>query len=169
MKGSSMSDSSADIDRVWALINELSVAMVVTHDSYGRTMRARPMAARPVHQEGAIYFLTDAGAPKAVEIRRDDAICLTMTDNRSKKYLSITGQAEIIDDPDRVRQLWSAYDQAFWPDKNDPRIRILRVTPESAEFWEGAGAVVTAVKLVAASASGERMNLGKNEKVQFDS
>jgi hypothetical protein len=46
-----MSDSSADIDRVWALINELSVAMVVTHDSYGRTMRARPMAARPVHQE----------------------------------------------------------------------------------------------------------------------
>ena len=49
------------------------------------------------------------------------------------------------------------------------RIRILRVTPESAEFWEGAGAIVTAVKLIAASVSGERMNLGKNEKVGFES
>ena len=41
------------------------------------------------------------------------------------------------------------------------------MTPESAEFWEGAGAVVTAVKLVAAIASGERINIGENEKVGF--
>ena len=81
--------------------------------------------------------------------------------------MSISGHAEIIDDRDRVKELWSVYDKAFWPDKNDPRIRILRVTPESAEFWEGAGRVVTAVKLVAAIASGERMNLGENEKVGF--
>jgi hypothetical protein len=66
---------------------------------------------------------------------------------------------------DRVKELWSVYDTAFWPDKNDPRIKILRVTPESAEFWEGAAMVVTAVKLVAAIASGERMDLGENEKV----
>ena len=65
------------------------------------------------------------------------------------------------------RQIWSIYDKAFWPDKNDPRIRILRVTPESAEFWEGAGTMVTAVKLVAAMASGERMHLGENEKIGF--
>jgi hypothetical protein len=39
------------------------------------------------------------------------------------------------------------------------------VTPESAEFWEGAGRILTAVKLVAAIASGERMNVSENEKV----
>jgi hypothetical protein len=61
----------------------------------------------------------------------------------------------------------SVYDTAFWPNNNDPRIRILRVTPENAEFWEGAGTVVTAVKLIAAIASGERMNVGANEKVGF--
>ena len=37
-------------------------------------------------------------------------------------------------------------------DKSDPRIRVLRVRSESAEFWEGAGTVATAVKLVAAIA-----------------
>ena len=164
-----MSDSAADIDRVWTLIHDIKVAMVVTHDGKGQNMRARPMAARPVQQEGAIYFLTDADAPKAEEIRRNAVVCLAMADNGSRKYLSITGHAEIIDDPVRVSEVWSIYDKAFWPDKNDPRIRILRVTPESAEFWEGAGAVVTAVKLVAASVSGERINLGKNEKVGFNS
>jgi general stress protein 26 len=160
-----MSDPAADIDRVWKLISDIPVAMVVTGE--GQHMRARPMAVRPARDEGAIEFLTDVDAPKANEIRRDEAICLALADNRNQKYVSITGHAEIIDDRNRVKEIWSIYDKAFWPDKNDPRIRILRVTPESAEFWEGAGTVVTAVKLVAAMASGERMNLGENEKVGF--
>ena len=123
------------------------------------------MAVRPAREEGAVYFLTDADTPKAEEIRRNQSVCLALADNKSQKYVSISGHAEMIDDKERVKKYWSVYDKAFWPDKNDPRIRILRVTPESAEFWEGAGMVVTAVKLVAAIASGERMNLGDNEKV----
>lgn len=162
-----MSDTAADVDRVWTLINDIPVAMVVTHEGQGRHMRARPMAMRPAREEGAIYFLTDVDAPKAEETRRDETICLALADNKRQKYVSITGHGEIIDDRDRVKEIWSIYDKAFWPDKNDPRIRILRVTPENAEFWEGAGAVATAVKLVAAIALGERMNVGENEKVEF--
>ncbi len=160
-----MADKAADIDRVWALISDIPVAMVVTRE--GQHMRARPMAARPARNEGAIEFLTDVDAPKAHELRRDDTICLAFADNKRQKYVSITAHAEIIDDPQRVEKIWSIYDKAFWPDKNDPRIRILRVIPESAEFWEGSGTVVTAVTLVAAMASGERMNIGENEKVEF--
>lgn len=161
-----MSDTAADIDRVWALIDDIPVAMVVTHEQ-GRHMRARPMAMRPARAEGVIYFLTDVDAPKVEEIRRNESICLAVADNRSQKYVSITGHAELIDDRSRIREVWSIYDKAFWPNKDDPRIRVLRVTPESAEFWEGAGTVVTTVKLVAAMASGERMNIGANEKVGF--
>jgi general stress protein 26 len=163
-----MADRAADdIDHVWKLIDDIPVAMVVTHEGQGENMRARPMAVRPARDEGAIYFLTDADAPKAQEIRRNQSVCLALSDNKRQKYVSITGHAEMIDDRDRVEKFWSVYDKAFWPDKNDPRIRVLRVTPESAEFWEGAGKVVTAVKLVAAIASGERMNLGESEKMSF--
>ena len=126
------------------------------------------MAVRPARQEGAIYFLTDVDAPKAEEIRLDNTICLALADNKSRKYVSITGRGEIIEDPARNQELWSIYDKAFWPDKSDPRIRILRVTLESAEFWEGAGAVVTAVKLVTAAVSGARTNFGENEKIGFE-
>jgi len=160
-----MSDAAADIDRLWTLISDIPVAMVVTRD--GRHMRARPMAMRPARDEGAMYFLTDVDAPKADELRRNETICIALVDNRSQTYVSISGRADIIDDRDRVEDIWSIYDKAFWPDKSDPRIRVLRVTPESAEFWEGAGRVVAVVKLVAAMASGERMNVGENEKVEF--
>jgi general stress protein 26 len=163
-----MPGRAGEVDRLWTLVEELRVAMVVTHNGHGEDMRARPMAARPAQEEGAIYFLTDVDAPKASEVRSSDTVCLAFADNKSHKYVSITGRAEIIDDKDRIKQIWSMYDKAFWSDTNDPRIRILRVTPESAEFWEGAGAIVTTLKLIAASVSGERTNLGKNEKVGFD-
>jgi general stress protein 26 len=162
-----MGDKASDIDHVWKLIADIPVAMVVTHEGQGKNLRSRPMAVRPAKEEGVIYFLTDVDMSKAEEIRRDQSVCLALSDNKSQRYVSITGHAEIIDDRKRIKKYWSVYDKAFWPDKDDPRIRLLRVTPERAEFWEGEGLVVTAVKLVAAIASGERMNLGTNEKVEL--
>jgi general stress protein 26 len=160
-----MADRAADIDHVWKLIDAIPTAMVVTHGGEAQNLRARPMAVRSARDEGAIYFLTDADTPKAEEIRRDQSVCLALADNKKQRYVSITGRAEMLDDRERVKKYWSLYDKAFWPDKDDPRIRVLRVTPESAEFWEGSGTVVSAVKLAAAIASGERMNLDDNEKV----
>ena len=162
-----MSDNEKDIDHLWSLIDSIPIAMVVTHEGEGEHLRARPMAVRSARDERAIYFLTDVDAPKADEIRHNDSVCLALADTRGQKYVSVSGHAEIINDRERIKELWSVYDKAFWADKNDPRIRILRVTLESAELWEGAGAIVTAVKLVAAMASGERMQLGENEKIGF--
>src|SRR5258708_28894297 len=162
-----MADTATDIDHVWKLIEVIPVAMVVTHEGQGQNMRARPMAVRPARDEGAIFFLTDADTTKAEEIRRNQSVCLALSDNNSQRYVSITGHAEMIDDTERVKRYWSVYDKAFWNDQNDPRIKVLRVTPESAEFWEGSGKVVTAVQMVAAIASGQRMDLGENEKVGF--
>lgn len=125
------------------------------------------MAPRPAPEEGAIYFLTDVNSTKTVEIGHNNTICLALADPRNQKYLSITGRGQIIDDRERIKQVWSVYDKAFWPDASDPRIRILRVVPGNAEFWEGAGLVVTAVKLAAATVSGERVHLGANQKVEF--
>jgi hypothetical protein len=54
-----MSDTTADIDRVWTLINDIPVAMVVTHDGQGQHMRARPVATRPAPEEAqSIWALT---------------------------------------------------------------------------------------------------------------
>ena len=105
-----MSDSTENVDRVWSMIQEIPVAMVVTHWGDGDHLRARPMAVRPVPEEGALYFLTDADAPKSAEVERNDNICIALANTEKQKYVSITGQAEIIDDRDRVKQIWSIYE-----------------------------------------------------------
>jgi general stress protein 26 len=162
-----MSHQDGKADRVWALMKEIGVAMVVTHDGRGDELRARPMAARPDVDENAIYFLTDAAAPKDGEVERNPNICLAFSDLKGQKYLSVTGRAEMSDDRAKIKRFWSTGDKAFWPDADDAAIRLLRVVPEEAEYWEGPGLIVASVRMIASAVTGARPDLGANEKVNL--
>ena len=87
----------------------------------------------------------------------------------SNTYLSITGRAEILHDVAKIRELWSIEAQAWWPKgPTDPDVRVLRVIPDSAEYWDTRGNSITvAIKLAAARLSGSPPNLGENKKVEL--
>jgi general stress protein 26 len=152
-----------DQDRVWSLIERIGQCMLVTHD--GGELRARPMSAHVARDEDCIYFLTDARNHKDDEVEINDQVCLTFADNGNYVFVSISGTANVMDDRAKVHELWSTAAQAFWDSKDDPNIRVMRVRPHQAEFWDSPGKVVTAVKMAAAAVTGGRPDLGDNRKV----
>ena len=93
----------------------------------------------------------------------------TIADTGSNTYLSITGRAEILHDVAKIRELWSSEAQAWWPKgPTDPDVRVLRVVPDSAEYWDTRGNSITvALKLAASRLSGNPPDLGENKKVRL--
>lgn len=154
-----------DQDRLWALIEDIGLCMLVTHDGSGDELRARPMSAQPKRDEDAIYFLTDAGDHKDEEVAINDNVCLTFADNGGYRYVSVTGTANVLDDRSKIEELWSPAAKAFWNSKDDPSIRVLRVRPAMAEFWDSPGKIVTTVKMAVAAVTGNKPDLGANRKV----
>jgi len=154
-----------DQDRVWDLVDSIQFAMLVTHDGNGDELRARPMHAHGIRDEDAIYFLTDRRHHKDDEIQINENICLAFSDTGGHRYLSISGTATVLDDRKRVHELWSPTNKAFWDDENDPNIRVLRVRPAMAEFWDSPGKIVTTVKMAAAALTGAKPEFGENRKV----
>jgi general stress protein 26 len=57
----------------------------------------------------------------------------------------------------------------LWPKgSTDPDVRVLRVVPDNAEFWDTRGNSITVtLKLAAARISGRPPALGENKKVQM--
>ncbi|KQK31698.1 general stress protein [Bosea thiooxidans] len=155
----------SDQKRVWDLIDSIKFAMLVTHDGQGDELRARPMHAHGRREEDAIYFLTDRRHDKDDEIQINDNVCLAFADTGGQRYLSVTGTATVLDDRDRVHALWEVGNEAFWDGEDDPNIRVLRVRPSSAEFWDSPGKIVTSVKMAAAALTGSKPKLGENRKV----
>ena len=154
-----------DQQRVWDLMKTIGFAMLVTHD--GDKLRARPMSAYLARDENMIYFLTDARRQKDEDIARNPGINLSFADAGSQTYVSLTGTATVSNDRGKIRDLFSTTAKAWWDSPEDPNIRVLKITPEDAEFWDSPGKVISYVKMAAAAISGSRPDIGDNRKVSL--
>jgi general stress protein 26 len=151
----------SDSDRVWELMEKISICMLTTHD--GERIRSRPMAAFVRRDEGAIHFLGDARHHKDEEIEDNPNVGLAFADGH--KFVSVTGQARVSRDKAKIKELWGPFAQAWWESPDDPAIRVLTVTPDDAEFWEGPGKIVGAIKMLTAAATHARPDYGEHHKV----
>jgi len=157
----------ANTDRVWDIIEKVGVAMLTTHFAGG--LRARPLEARPERDAGVIWFLTDARSGKDNEIAKAPDIGLIFINQEDKAYLSITGRAEILPDHTKAMEIWKETDAAWWEGPDDPNLRVIKVTPRTAELWDGpASATVAAYEFAKTMVTGEQPNLGENRKVTVE-
>ena len=156
-------NTASDIDRVWELMKKIGFAMLVTRD--GDKLRARPMSAYLVRDENVIYFLTDARRHMDEEIARNPQVNLSFANAGSQKYVSISGSAVVSNDRAKIKQLFSTPAKAWWDSADDPNIRVLKITPEDAEFWDSPGTLTSYVKMTAAAFTGARPDLGDHHKV----
>jgi general stress protein 26 len=152
-----------DLTHVWDLMEKIRTCMLVTWD--GAAQRARPMSASPRTKEHAIYFLADARREKIEQIAQFPKVLLTFADTGGQKYVALSGRAEISNDRNKIKDLWSPFAKAWWDSAEDPSIRVLRVDPIEAELWDSPGTLIATVKMLSAAATGTRPDMGENKKV----
>ncbi|AID31175.1 general stress protein [Mesorhizobium sp. SEMIA 3007] len=154
-----------DLDRVWKLMDKIGFCMLATRE--GDDIRSRPMAAHVVRGENAVYFLTDVDSHKDDEIEAEPNVALAFADSGGQKYVSVSGQAEVSNDRAKIKELWSTPAKAWWDSADDPAIRVLKITPKDAQYWDSPGTVVSYVKMLAAAVSDSRPEIGDSGKVRM--
>jgi general stress protein 26 len=165
MEWNMTNDNARDVERAWELMKKIGFAMLVTRD--GDKLRARPMSAYLERESNTIYFLTDARRHKDDEIARNPAINLSFADASAQKYVSLTGNAVVSNDRAKIKELFTTTAKAWWESADDPNIRVLKVTPDDAEYWDSPGTIVSYVKMAAAAVTGTRPDIGENRKISM--
>ncbi len=112
-----------DIDRVWDIVEKVSVGMLTTQFAGG--LRSRPVEPRPDRDAGAIFFVTDVRGLKDNEIERSPDVCFVVICAPDNVYLSITGTAAVTRDPAMARKIWKKTDDLWWSGPDDPNVRVL--------------------------------------------
>lgn len=155
-----------DIQDVWHEMARRHSCMLVDMD--GGRLRARPMAPVAKPEDGAVWFVTDAASSKDDEIQRNPQVCLTFADEGDRFYLSVSGEAEVLRDREKLRQIWSSAMEAYFPNgPDDPDALLLKVTPVQAEMWQGDGTLTTGFKMASAILRQERADLGEHAKFRM--
>ena len=120
------------------LLKGFRVAMLTTQTPDG-ALRSRPMATVPLQSDGAVWLLTKLGTPKVGEVEENHRVNLNYISSKAGRYVSLSGTASLVRDPQRVADLWKKRHRKWFPEgKNDPELAALRVQVERAEYWDDA-------------------------------
>ncbi len=155
------------IEKIAGLIKDIQIAMLTTVGTDG-PLHSRPMATHQTPFDGELLFLTADDTGKVYEIRKDAEVALTYVDPKHT-FLTLSGRASVINDRELIEKLWNPSYKAWFPGgKDDPSIRVLRVTVEHAEYWEApSSAVVRNVKILARAVTGGKTAVGEHARVEL--
>ena len=84
-------------------------------------------------------------------------------------FLSVNGIGEISSDKDRIEKYWNKFMEAwFEKGKEDPSIRVLKVIPKEAKYWDNkTNKLVTVFKVAVSAISGQSLDIGREGKLNF--
>jgi general stress protein 26 len=88
----------------------------------------------------------------------------------SQRYVSVSGTAGLVHDQAKIKELWNPIFKALFPQGlEDPDLARLKVSVEQAEYWDSPSAkVVALIGFVKVLATGERPEIGENEKIDLE-
>lgn len=124
------------VKKLRKLIRDSRVAMLTTVASDG-TLRSRPMATPDGSFDGELWFITRFHSPKSDEIQENQRVNVTYASPKNDRYVSVSGTATLVRDPDKVKELWRGALKQWFPEgKRDPDLALLKVTVDRAEYWD---------------------------------
>lgn len=147
-----------DVQKLAELIDDIDMAMLTTVADDG-SLRSRPMRTQsPKEFDGTLWFLTEASSKKVTEIDHNHKVNLSYADPKNNKFVSVSGDAQEVNDREKVKELWQPIYKAWFPKgPEDPNVVALRVKVEKAEYWDSATSpVVYLVGFAKAVLTGEK-------------
>lgn len=132
------------IQKVAELVKDIRTAMLVTIDEQDN-LHSRPMGTSSAPFDGTIWFFTPADSAKVAEIAHHPRVNVAYSSPSSESYLSVSGNAEVVNDRAKIRELWSPILKAWFDGPEDPNVRLIRIDAEEAEYWDTPGGKVSSL------------------------
>jgi general stress protein 26 len=117
--------------------------------------------------QNVIRFLTDVRQHKDEEVNEFPQVCLAFANSSKQKYVLNFWHAQITNDREMIKSLWSLPAKAWWQDADDPNIRVITVHPEEAEWWDSPGTMVSYVSMAAAAITASKPTVGEHRKTRL--
>lgn len=156
------------IDKLKKLVDKIDIGMLCSNIDNGR-LHAVPMSRQEVDEEGNIWFLFSSESDTHQHVQHDNKVSLLYSDIKDYNFLSINGTAEISKDQARIDKYWNKMIEAwFEKGKEDPRIRVLKVTPAEAHYWDNkTNKLVTFFKVALSAVSDQQLDIGRKGDLSF--
>jgi Uncharacterized stress protein (general stress protein 26) len=156
------------IEKMKALTKKNKTCFFCTHMN-GKPMAVRPMSLQQLDDDGIFWFLSADDSHKNEEISTDNKVHLLFQGSPHSDFLSIYGAATISRDTEKIKELWEPLIKTWFTEgKDDPRITVIKVTPEEGYYWDTKhGNMVAFAKMAVGAMLGKTMDDSIEGKIRI--
>lgn len=148
------------------MVDEIKVTMFVTNLSK-KPLDVAPMYTKRVDESGNLWFLSSKNSDHNHNIFQDPD-CQLFFSSGNSNFLSVFGNASIINDKDTIQSLYNKMDNSYFDGPDDPQIRAIKFSPTEAAYWSSDGnKLVTLFKMGVAAVTGKNQDLGTSGKMSL--
>lgn len=161
-----MSDVTSEAGKLADLAKDIKIAMFTTTDEEGHYV-SRPMAQQLVEDDSDLWFFAERNSSVVAHVASRPHVGITLSS--SDTWISLDGEAELVEDVAKAKQLWNPFVEAWLPQgPEDPSVVLIKVNGHTAEYWDTPGGKVASVlSFVKAKVTGERYSGGENKTVEL--
>jgi general stress protein 26 len=136
---------------------------VTTHSSgenSGKTAGVRPMNVRETDDAGNLWFLSSIDSHKNHDLAANPDVKLYFQIGSQHGFLELEGRADVSQDRARIHDLWNPLLKTWFTEgEDDPRITVIRFTPQSGYYWDNKhGSVVMGAKVAVGALIGKTLD-----------
>jgi len=132
-----------DQEKLIELMKDMSIGMLTTSSDDG-ALHAVPMARQEVDPGAELWFITARDTRHVRDISARPRVGLTFSSRSA--WIALHGTASVVDDRDRLAELWNTFAEAWLPGgPDDPNATLLRVDVEGGEYWDTPGGTVASL------------------------
>ena len=125
-----------DVQRFRDLILDIPFAMFTTVTADGG-LRSRPMVATGDAFDGSLWFFSRATSPVAQEIGGNSRVNITYVSAPEDRFVSVSGNAVMVRDVARARQMWSPTFATWFPGgAEDAELSMIKIRVATVEYWD---------------------------------
>jgi general stress protein 26 len=158
-----LTDDSAKIDKLKSLIENIRFCMMTTIGEDG-ALHSRPMSFLEWSDNGALLFFTSATSATLRQIKNQRMVDLAFCEPSQNVYVSLLGEAKVLNDRALTEKLFSPIMRNWFPGgPQDPALRLLSVTPMTAEYWDGLSGLSLLLSLAKARLTDTPQKTGEHE------
>jgi general stress protein 26 len=150
-------------------LKKIQFCMLTTVDATGR-LHSRPMTVQDAEDfDGELWFFTNSHSHNAMDASRVHEVNCAFADPGHNRYLSISGEADVVRDKEEVARRWKPILKAWFPNGvEEPGIALLRVRVSKAEYWDSPASMIAyAIGFAKSQILGRQADIGENKIVHL--
>ena len=161
----------SDHETLWDLIKDIKFGML-THRHANGMLHAHPLTTqnRSIDEGSHLYFFISRKSEMATRLQQDGSVNVSYADPGDDSYVSISGQAGLLEDAAKKEELWSPVARAWFPGGvTDPDLALLDIKIQHAEYWDvKESKMVQLAKMAKAAITGEPpKKLGEHKELHM--